>query len=234
MCLYAQHAWITLQELGVDYEMVTVDYKTSRKTFLSLSIRWQTWFIDGAHAKVPLLQVLDKNNVFLCKSLIVSQYIADKHHVLLPSSHEDVAIMHSLQNSVAFPSYFPSLRAKKEKLEAAIQMFWQESGVTDTFLNRHGTEEGHFYLAMHLAWQKEATQLSLYNVLVQFCLPSQAQWSSRSLGNKERGQDIQAMRCPNEVVIGSWKCQKPAIQTQPFSSSYDILRSKKKQKLINT
>jgi glutathione S-transferase len=42
MCLYAQHAWITLQELGVDYEMVTLNYKTSRKTFLSLSIHWQT------------------------------------------------------------------------------------------------------------------------------------------------------------------------------------------------
>jgi glutathione S-transferase len=135
--------------------------QAARLSWVLVAIRWQTWFIDGAHAKVPLLQVLDKNNVFLFKSLIVSQYIADKHHVLLPSSHEDVAIMHSLQNSVAFPSCFPSLRAKnKEKLEAAIQMFWQELGATDTFLTHHGTEEGPFLFgnAFSLAERINAAQ----------------------------------------------------------------------------
>jgi hypothetical protein len=47
---------------------------------------------------------------------------AEKHHVLLPSSHEDVAIMHLFTEFCSF-SYFPSLRAKKEQLKAAIQTF---------------------------------------------------------------------------------------------------------------
>jgi glutathione S-transferase len=41
-------------------------------------------------------------------------------------------------------SYFPSLRAKKEQLKAAIQTFREELVATDTFLTRHGTDEGPF------------------------------------------------------------------------------------------
>jgi hypothetical protein len=89
---YAQHhAWISLPELDVDYEMVTVNnYKTrSRKTFLSLMrAGWQTQFLM---VLVPrclsyCLQVLHQNNVFLCKKshCITVLYIAKKHHVLQP------------------------------------------------------------------------------------------------------------------------------------------------------
>jgi len=100
---YAQHAWIASQELGVDYEMVTVNYKTSRKTFLSL-MRWQTWFWFSCQGE------LDQNSLF---SLIISLYIAEKRHALLPYSHEYVIIMLLFTAFCSF-SYFPLLRAKQE------------------------------------------------------------------------------------------------------------------------
>jgi hypothetical protein len=77
-----QHAWISLPELDVDYEMVTVNYyMTSHKTFLSLlRAGWQTQFLM---VLVPrclsyCLQVLHQNNVFLCKKshCITVLYIA--------------------------------------------------------------------------------------------------------------------------------------------------------------
>lgn len=102
--------------------------------------------LDGARAKVPLLQVLDKEHeVYLCESIIVAEYIAEKNQVLLPQSLEERAIMR-LFTDLCGPSfsYFPLLRAKDEKLVAALKTFREGLTAVDTFLNYHGSGEGPF------------------------------------------------------------------------------------------
>lgn len=94
---------------------------------------------------MPLLQVLkdDQNNVFLCESIIVAEYIAEKHQVLLPSTLEDRAIMRLFTEFCNF-SYFPLLRAKDDKLDAEFTTFREGLVAVDTFLNHHGNGEGPF------------------------------------------------------------------------------------------
>ena len=80
--------------------------------------------IPNARAKVPPLWRCSTKVMHSCAKVSLYHRIAtaEKHHVLLPSSHEDVAIMHLFTEFCSF-SYFPSLRAKKEQLKAAIQTF---------------------------------------------------------------------------------------------------------------
>lgn len=125
--------------------MVTVDLQDKPQKFLDVYALANP--IAGARAKVPLLQVLrnqvDEQNVVLCESLILSQYLAEKHGVLLPSCPEDCAIMRLFTDFCTF-SYFPLLKAKNEKLEGAIQTFREELVATDTFLTHYGMDQGPF------------------------------------------------------------------------------------------
>jgi hypothetical protein len=80
---------------------------------------------DGARAKVPLLQVLHQNNVFLCKSLAVSQYCifprSITYYCRMPF-HEDVAMHYAatcLQNSVAGCLFLRSLLIESQQGKAA-------------------------------------------------------------------------------------------------------------------
>lgn len=95
--------------------------------------------LKDARAKVPLLHVLEKDT-FLCESLIVADYIAERENILLPPSAEKRAVMR-LFTDLCGPSfsYFPLLRAKDEKLEAALETFREGLVAVDAFLNHHGT-----------------------------------------------------------------------------------------------
>jgi len=68
---YAQRAWIALLESSVDYEMVNVNLQDKPQEFCDYYALANP--IPNARAKVPLLEVLDQRNAFLCKSLIVLQ-----------------------------------------------------------------------------------------------------------------------------------------------------------------
>lgn len=127
--------------------MVTVDLQDKPQDFVDAYALANP--IAGARAKVPLLQVLNQeescDDVFLCESLIVAEYIAETYNVLLPLSAQERAIMR-LFTELCGPSfsYFPLLRARGEKLEAALQTFREGLVAVNTFLNHHGDEKGPF------------------------------------------------------------------------------------------
>jgi hypothetical protein len=151
---YAQlDVWISLPELDVDYEMVTVNnYKTSHKTLLSL-VRWlanKFLMVLSCQGTSLIACKCSTKIMYSCaKSLIVSQYCIlppKKHHVLQPYAFPWRCCHALAMNNLftpefwacswlpfpTFPSYWEPTR--KSWLEAAIQMFKEEWVVTEAFL----------------------------------------------------------------------------------------------------
>ena len=102
--------------------------------------------LPGARAKVPLLEVKDleqsPDTMLFTESLVVADYIAEQYDTknhLLPASAKDRAITRlftELFGGSAF-SYFPLLRAKGDKLEAAKQTFKDGLVGANAFLKHH-------------------------------------------------------------------------------------------------
>lgn len=120
--------------------MVTVDLQDKPQEFVDAYKLANP--IAGARAKVPLLHILNENdddNVFLCESLVVAEYIAETYNVLLPSSPEERAVMRLFTELCgASFSYFPLLRARGEKLDAALTTFREGLVAANAFLHHHG------------------------------------------------------------------------------------------------
>jgi glutathione S-transferase len=99
--------------------------------------------LPGARAKVPLLQ--DGSAVF-CESLVVAEYIAEQYcNDLLPPTAQERAIMRLFTELCGSSfSYFPLLRQKDEKLDAAVESFKDGLINVDTFLSKLGNNKGPF------------------------------------------------------------------------------------------
>ena len=142
-----------------------VDLQHKSKEFLNGYARANP--LIGARAKVPLLHVLvdndnddddDDNDVFLCESMIVAEYIAEKHNVLLPVSLEDRAIMRLFTELCGSSfAYFPILRAKGDQFKVAVETFREGLVKVNSFLkhqqqqqqrngNHDNNDEGPFLL----------------------------------------------------------------------------------------
>jgi glutathione S-transferase len=138
-CPYAQRAWIALEECSVDYEKVMVDLENKSTEFLETYAKANP--LPGARAKVPLLQVDD--TTILCESLVVVEFVAEtygNHNQLLPGSPKDRATMRLFTELCGSSfSYFPLLRAKGEKLEAALKTFQEGLVAADAFLKHHNS-----------------------------------------------------------------------------------------------
>jgi len=122
---------------------VTVDLQDKPQEFLDLYAQANP--LPGARAKVPLLQVCNDGDFLLCESLIVAEYLAEKYGMLLPSSPKHRAIMR-LFTELCGPSfsYFPLLRAKGDKLDAAVQSFQEGLVAVNAFLKLKGESKGPF------------------------------------------------------------------------------------------
>ena len=144
-CPYAQRAWIALEETGAEYDSVLVDLQDKSQEFCDLYGKANP--LPGARAKVPLLQ--DGEIVVLCESLVIAEYIAEKcgPQTLLPPTAQERAVVRLFTELCGSSfSYFPLLRAKDDKLEAAVEGFKEGLVNVDTFLTQLGDDKGPFLL----------------------------------------------------------------------------------------
>ncbi|PYH96493.1 glutathione S-transferase [Aspergillus ellipticus CBS 707.79] len=107
-CPYAQRAHVALQELGLDFEEVTIDLDTPR----------EPWYLEvNPRGLVPSLSY---NGAIITESAIVSQFLADAHPShLLPASNTPagalqrarISFFYEAYNSKVAPLYFVPFRA---------------------------------------------------------------------------------------------------------------------------
>jgi glutathione S-transferase len=140
----------------VDYEKVMVDLQNKPQYFVDLYAIANP--LPGARAKVPLLEVIEKNSegqdetLLLCESLIVADYIADQYGANtknnpLPDTAKDRATMRLFTELCGSSfSYFPLLRAKGDTLESALKTFQEGLVATNAFLKHHHHKSGPFLL----------------------------------------------------------------------------------------
>lgn len=105
--------------------------------------------IPGASAKVPLLEITDKDSssgetVLLAESLVIAEYIAETHgrDILLPSSAKDRATMRLFTELCGSSfSYIPILRAKNaEQVVSAVQALKDSLVNVDAFLKHYHSD----------------------------------------------------------------------------------------------
>ncbi|PWY65987.1 glutathione S-transferase [Aspergillus heteromorphus CBS 117.55] len=110
-CPYAQRAHVTLQELGLDFEEVTIDLDVPR----------EPWYLEiNPRGLVPSLSY---NGTILTESAIVSQFLADAYpsHLLPPSNTPEgalqrarIAFFFDAYNSKVAPLYHVPIRAASD------------------------------------------------------------------------------------------------------------------------
>ncbi|KAG7371137.1 glutathione S-transferase, C-terminal domain containing protein [Nitzschia inconspicua] len=150
-CPYAQRAWIALEECQCDYEKVVVDLENKSTEFVATYAKANP--LPGARAKVSLLEVDD--TTIICESLVVAEFIAETYgdnNNLLPASPKDRATMRLFTELCGSSfSYFPLLRAKGDKLDAALKTFKEGLVATNDFLKHHNSAPFLFGEAFSLA-----------------------------------------------------------------------------------
>ena len=157
--------WIALDEVGVDFHMVTVDKWDKSWAFQTLYAVAHP--LRRATPQVPLLQIITTNHngseeattteLVLCESLIVSQYVAERFStappqipLLLPQQPEDratIRLFQELCGSQFARSYLPLLRsASMEELETHLETFVKGLVDMDIFLRHYRRKNGPYLM----------------------------------------------------------------------------------------